>query len=291
MNDQIKFPDNFPMRLTGEEDIDKSQADIAEEIKPEPKTADGNKKIADKFLYDGQVHKAITRYKKAARMGNDANHRTDLGDAYAYAELPVNAIKQYRRAIKYEPTNPEPYFALAELLVRYGKWHSAIDEYLTAVELKPNSAYYRHKLASAYIKANEPLNAADQLVSAVECEPNDSFYRFELASLYADIGQNHEAVNEFEQAVALTPNDDYYHVRLAMLYVRIEDLESASNTMLRAININPQRKVYVYILAHIYRLLNDNNNADTLINAAGSLSRYDEDFLNRAEKYMQGDKW
>jgi Flp pilus assembly protein TadD len=109
--------------------------------------------------------------------------------------------------------------------------------------------------------------------------------------IYADIGQNHEAVNEFEQAVALTPNDDYYHVRLAMLYVRIEDLESASNTMLRAININPQRKVYVYILAHIYRLLNDNNNADTLINAAGSLSRYDEDFLNRAEKYMQGDKW
>ena len=32
MNDQIKFPNNFPMRLTGEEDIDKSQADIAEEI-------------------------------------------------------------------------------------------------------------------------------------------------------------------------------------------------------------------------------------------------------------------
>ncbi|HET6454355.1 MAG TPA: hypothetical protein VFI02_08120, partial [Armatimonadota bacterium] len=79
-----------------------------EKRRPEPTTADGNKELAEEHLAKGRVHQAITRYKKAAHMENTPGHRTDLGDAYAFAELPLKALQQYRRALKSNPNTPEP---------------------------------------------------------------------------------------------------------------------------------------------------------------------------------------
>ena len=121
-----------------------------EEARVEPATAEGNKELAEKHVAMGRMHQAITRYKKAARMDRIPSHRTDLGDAYALAELPIKALEQYKRAIKSNPNRPEGHFSLAEVLVRYGMWQAAAREYAAAAELCPENAYYRYKLANAH---------------------------------------------------------------------------------------------------------------------------------------------
>ncbi|MGB9586895.1 MAG: tetratricopeptide repeat protein, partial [Armatimonadota bacterium] len=201
-----------------------------EKNQPEPTTAEGNKELGDIHISKGRVHEAITRYKKAARMDGDPSHRTDLGDAYAYAELPINAVKQYRRAIKSHPKRPEAYFSLAEIYVRYGKWHVAAEHYAKAVELAPDNAFYRYKLAGAYIQIDDKNEAIEHLRVAVSLCPSDGFYHFELANLYADVRRDDEAVAEMEQALALCPEDDYYAARLGMLYARVGRLERAAET-------------------------------------------------------------
>jgi tetratricopeptide (TPR) repeat protein len=284
------MPEKFPMRFD-EDKNRKPEKDVVEESRPEPKTADGNKKIADTYITNGRVHEAITRYKKAARMENSSEHRTDLGDAYAFAELSVKAIEQYRRAIKVNPADPEPYFGLAEIYVRFGKWHSAITEYAMAVELKLDSAFYRYKLAMAYIHAEMIPEAASQMEQAVQITPDDAFYWFELASMYADMREDAKAVETMKQAVTLSPNDDYYSSRLGMLYMRIDEPEHAADAFRESIRINPRKQAYKFLLGDIYQCQGFEARAESQYNEAQSMDRYDEDFINRSRKYMQGEKW
>jgi tetratricopeptide (TPR) repeat protein len=139
-----------------------------ERTRPEPRTAVGNKERADEHILKGRVHHAITCYKRAARIENTPEHRTDLGDAYAYAELPVNALKQYRKALKNGPRSADAHFSLAEIYTRYGRWQGAAHEYEKAVEYEPDNAFYRHKLAAAYTQMTLTPKALEQMEVAVD---------------------------------------------------------------------------------------------------------------------------
>jgi tetratricopeptide (TPR) repeat protein len=262
-----------------------------EKKQPEPTTAEGNKELADIHISKGRVHQAITRYKKAARMDNDPARRTDLGDAYAFAELPLNALKQYRKAIKSHPKRPEAYFSLAEIYVRYGKWHAAVDQYARAVELAPDNAFYRYKLAHACAQINDKERAIEHLQVAVSLCPDDSFYRFELASLYAEVRRDDEAIAEMEQAVALCPEDDYYVARLGMLYARVGRLERAAETYREAIRLNPNKLAYRCLLADMYYWLGYETRAEQQYSEAEGMDDYEAEFVHRARRFTLGGSW
>lgn len=263
----------------------------SEEHHPEPTTADGNKELADLHLSKGRVHAAITRYKKAARMDDDPSHRTDLGDAYAYAELPIKALEQYKRAIKSKKCCPEAHFSVAEIYVRYGKWQAAAAAYLQAVELAPDNAYYRFKLAGAYIQMGCQTDAVEHLAAAVSVCPRDAFYRFELATVYADIRKDMEAVGEMEQAVALSPEDDYYVARLGMLYARVGEFEKAAEAYREAVRLSPRKLAYHCLLADVYHWLGYESRAEHQYDEASDLDDYEADFVERARRFTRGDKW
>ena len=261
-----------------------------EEWHPEPKSADGNKEIADAHLTKGQLHAAITRYKKAAHMDNDPAHRTDLGDAYAFAEMPIKAMQQYKKAIKSNPNRPEGHFSLAEVYVRYGKWQAAAVEYLRAVELAPNNAYYRYKLAHAYIQAGCKEDAIEHMEVAVSLCSKDAFYHFELATLYADVRQDRAAVNEMEHAAALVP-DDYYVARLAMLYARVEEFEKSADMYREAIRLSPRKLAYHCLLGDIYHRLGYQARAESQYGEASEIDSYEADFVERARRITLGGIW
>ncbi len=261
-----------------------------EEPQREPETADGNKRLADQYIEKGRLNHAITRYKKAARMEDDPSHRTDLGDAYAFAELPISAVTQYRKALKRDPKCPEPHFSLAEVYVRYGKWAVAIQEYNIAVELAPGNAFYRYKLACAYKTIGQNDCAIEQLEQAVASRPADGFYHFELASAYADAGRVDDAIPEMEQAVSFSPGDDYYTARLGMFYARTGRYEDAAEAYRDAIRLN-QKPTYYCLLGDTYIWRGDQERAEASYEEAGDLDPYDMDFVERSRKFIHGGSW
>ena len=256
----------------------------------EPETADGNKRLADQHLEKGRLHNAITRYKKAARMDDDSCHRTDLGDAYAFAELPVNAVSQYRKALKRDPKSPEPHFSLAEVYARYGKWAVAISEYATAVELAPGNPFYRYKLACAYKTVCQNDSAIEQLEQAVAAKPADAFYHFELASLYSESGRMDDAIREMEQAVGFSPGDDYYMVRLGMFYARVGRYDEAAAAYREAATLN-FKPSYVCLLGDTFIWRGDEERAEAMYEEAGDLDPYDMDFIERSRRFIHGGSW
>jgi len=259
-------------------------------LQREPETADGNKRLADQHLEKGRLHNAITRYKKAARLNDDSSHRTDLGDVYAFAELPVNAVSQYRKALKRDKNSPEPHFSLAEIYARYGKWAVAIEEYTAAVELSPGNAFYRYKLSCAYKTIGQLDAAIEQLERAVEARPADAFYHFELASLCGNAGRIEEAIQEMEQAVSFSPGDDYYLARLGMLYARAGCYEDAAEAYREAARLN-FKSTYACLLGDTYIWRDDEERAEAAYEDAGDLDPYDMEFVERARKFIHGGTW
>lgn len=258
---------------------------------PEPTTAEGNKSLGENNIKKGQVHNAITRYKKAARMENSAENRTDLGDAYAFAELPLNAVKQYKRALKLNPQHPEPHFSLGEVYTRYGKWGAAVIEFSRAVELAPENPFYRHKLAQAYVKAERAGEGVEHLERAVELAPRDAFYRFELSDMYALLGRDDDALREMERATRVCPEDDYYVSRLGMLCVRTGDLQRAAKVYREAIRLNPDKTACYILLGDVYRMLGFETRAEHQYDRAEEIDDYEADFVVRARRFIQGGRW
>jgi len=259
---------------------------------PEPVGPNGNKRLADEHIANGHTHAAITRYKKAVHMSNnDPLHRTELGDAYAFAELSSKAVEQYKRAIKKDPKSAEPYFGMAEICVRYGRWQLAMAHFEKAVGLSPKNAFYKYKYANAAVQAGSISVAIEQLEAAVELLPDDPFYHFELASLYADAHRNQDAVREMESAVRLSPADDYYAARLGMLYVRVGNLEQAADMYRAALDISPAKHAYHHLLADTYYSLGFESRAEHQYKEGAHLDDYESDFLNRARKYSLGGAW
>lgn len=266
-------------------------ADRPDELQDrEPTTADGNKRLADQHLAKGRLHYAITRYKKAARIDDDSLHRTDLGDAYALAELPVNAVTQYRKALKRDQNSPEPHFSIAEVYARYGKWAVAIHEYARAVELSPGNAFYRYKLSQAFKAVGQIDDAIDQIEQALASRPADAFYHFELASLLAEVGRISEAIPQMEQAVSFSPGDDYYAVRLGMLYARVGRYEDAAEAYLEAARLN-YKPIYACLLGDTFIWRGDEERAEAAYEDAGDLDPYDMDFIERSRRFIHGGNW
>lgn len=262
-----------------------------EQGRPDPTTADGNKERADEHLAKGRVHNAITCYKKAARLDNSAEHRTDLGDAYAYAELPVNAVKQYRRALKSNPKCPDAHFSIAEMYTRYGRWHAAAIEYGKAVELDSENSFYRYKYACALTQMSCTHEAIAQMEEVVLLRPRDGFYRFVLAGLYAEVQRHDDAVGEMEYAVRLCPEDDYYHARLGMLYARAGKLDHAARMYDEASRLNPERLAYRCLVGDMLDWLGDEELAKSAYAEAAEIDAYDTEFVHRARRYMLGGTW
>ncbi len=262
-----------------------------ERYRPEPSSADGKKELADEHLTKGRIHQSITCYKKAARLENTPERRTDLGDAYAFAELPVNALKQYRKALKNNAKSPVAHFGLAELYTRYGRWHAAITEYEIALRFAPDNAFYRSKLAIAYVVSSRVPDAIEQLEQAIELCPRDAFYRFELAEAYAEMLRHEDAVAEMEYAVSLSRADDYYHARLGMFYARAGQLNRAAVSYMQAFDLNPGMLAYLCLAADMYHSLGDEKRADSAYEDSRGMGAFDADFVHRARQYMLGGTW
>ncbi len=69
--------------------------------------------MATEAMRLGRYEEAFHYYRRAIEMdGNNAAHYMHLGDAYAYADQPARALAYYQRAMRLNPRDPEPYFAL-----------------------------------------------------------------------------------------------------------------------------------------------------------------------------------
>jgi len=267
-----------------EQNLERAEA----EAKNKP-TAAAYQRLGDAHLVKGRIEIALERYRKAITLTEDvhaaAESRSTLGDALIYADQPVSALRQFRRAVKQSPRRAAPHFSLGEFYRRYGKMEAALIEFRRAIECDPRNAFYHFRLGDCLADAGFLVEAVAELETANELAPNEGFYHFWLSDFYLMIGRLDDAIREMQQAAMFAPYDDYYNMRLSILYLLTGAAEDAIAAIHHALALSPANTLYHHLLGDVYKFaVHDEKTAKRHYAEAGALDDYDIEHLKRLRR-------
>ena len=193
-----------------------------------------------------QYSLAINAYKRALKLDpNCAAIYHSLGFAY-YKEgefdLARDALQQ---AIELNPLNANYHYLLGQLLEDWtelkGAWEQAICEFTRAIKLNPSyiEAWYNRGLL--YEKLGDLEKACDDFKQVINRVPTFHAARHNLGVLYIKQQQWEDAERIFEEILEVEPREPDAHYHLAEIYLnRYGDVNRAIDGLQYAIERDPE---------------------------------------------------
>lgn len=242
---------------------------------------------------DGDFVGALDDYKKALALDPASPRRLiKLAEGYAANDLHHKAFELYQRALRARDEQGggdalelgDAYDGLGDLCRTFARSAAAVRSYERAVRARPKQPFLRWKLAACLITMGLYERAEDQLLIILEMAPRDAFYRFALADLYRLMGRDEEVVDVLEEVVELAPRDDYYRLRLGAAFLRVGRSSEALPQFQHVAERTPSNASYQTLL--LYAFMRDNQEPTIAVDVDKiELDAYDEDFVNRIQKY------
>ncbi len=150
-----------------------------------------------------------------------------------------NAEKAYQSAIKANPTNPLPYFRLAQLAVAKNDLQGSENYLRQALALKPNFAEALFMLAQLeYAKGNYDAAFA-ALQATVLAVPQEPVAWFQLGTLLYQGGTYQDAAIALKQAVALNSNYANAIYMLGLTDAALGKKDDALVSFKKVLELNP----------------------------------------------------
>jgi tetratricopeptide (TPR) repeat protein len=185
---------------------------------------------------------AIDYYNAAIRRGGEnGGLRNKIGMAKLLSQR-KDAQKEFERAIKLEPNNPDPRCNLGVYWYSLRKNNGrAIKYYLEAIQLDAERASFHSALGTAYMDSKQYVKANEEYMRALELDPGvfehsspyavsahalpieerARFY-FDIAKLYAQRGDTERALRYLEKA----KEDGYQKLAEALTATQFDKLRS-----------------------------------------------------------------
>jgi Flp pilus assembly protein TadD len=186
----------------------------------------------------GKPIEAIAEYREAIRlMPNDPGTHNNLGLALRDQKKLAEAIAEYREAIRLQPDDPGIRNNLGNVLQGQGKLAEAIAEYREAIRLKPDYAPARNGLGNALYDQGKLAEAIAEYREAIRLKPNDPFPHNNLGNALKDQGKLAEAIAEYREAIRLQPDDSHAHHNLGLAVGSRGDFAQASAELRRALDL------------------------------------------------------
>lgn len=120
----------------------------------------------------------------------------------------VGALRNYREAVKLDPTNPQYRNFLAAALLRAGNAEEAIYNLRQAVRLVPNEPKYQVNLGYALHRTGDEARALVQYMRALMLDPRDVRARLYAAFAMSLLGMRDEAVLELRRVLVQEPGHE-----------------------------------------------------------------------------------
>ena len=152
---------------------------------------EGHKMLAEVYVMEGGVRKAIDEYVKVLDIKND-----DYKTYFTISKLlndsgkKDEAIEMLKILVKKKPELNESNKMLSDLYLEKEKFKEAINIYIQAIKYNSEDAWLYYKLGIAYARINEFSLAKECFIKATEVDSNlyNSYYRLgQIALLYRDI--------------------------------------------------------------------------------------------------------
>lgn len=115
------------------------------------------------------------------------------------------AIRKYRRLVKFKPDMTEAHINLGVLLKKTGELNEAESEYRKAIEINFYKVDPHYNLANLLIEKGDLEGALGELKACVKLSPRNAWVHNNLGVIYQKRNYLEEAAEEFKQALKLEP--------------------------------------------------------------------------------------
>ena len=116
------------------------------------------------------------------------------------------AEKAFERAVAHSPDDAEVRSDIGDAYAENGHYQEAEDYYQAALELDPNLAHVFNKLGIAYRRQAKYEKALEFYANARTHHPDDEHLLFNMARTYHDLKQYSAAITLLEECLKLSPN-------------------------------------------------------------------------------------
>ena len=202
------------------------------------------------YLAEKNYQKAFVSLKKLAASKASPFYRSiahnNLGSIYTQLENPVQAEKEFKEAIRTDPTIPSGYFNLASLHAAQGQFRQAKMEYEQAEE---RYALYRWgylqpaELSLNMAKVNSALGLYDEAEKDINLYlqqvPGSVEGRLLAAKIVAATGREDQAIEIYKNIQGNGPAQARAHNDLGVLYIQKKKFDAAFIEFNQALSLNP----------------------------------------------------
>lgn len=179
-----------------------------------------------------------------------AAHRC-LGGVHSAFQRPLEAQKEYVRAIELQPTSLDAYDDLHQVFLDMGVPEAAERTWKKIIDLHPGHwAGYRF-LGAFYYDSDRCASAADCFRRALDLAPNNSVIQRELGSANHLLGRYDEAITAYQKSVDIRPNWPAY-ANSGDVYLLLRRFPEAVESAERAVQFPEATHVAFGILGKAY---------------------------------------
>ena len=216
--------------------------------------------LAESSYLDGNKEKAIEFYNKSLQFEGDRDEDIgilyDLAIIYDELDIPLKALRTYRRIIQLDSGQAGAYYGMATMHERLGEDERALEYYFKAVGIDPE--YDR-----AY---------------------------FYIANIYDEMGNEEKAIHYYGKVIDIKPDDHIAYNNLGSIYEEMGDYSRAYNMISRSIELEPNYYKALFNMGVIYKRLGNNEKAMEYYDRSLENEKYSDSYLNKSAIYIEEDR-
>ncbi len=206
----------------------------------------------------GELDKAVDEYRRALKYdySNPTIH-LGLGSAYLKKENVAKAIEELNLAVQFNPEAVEPHAILALLYFSQSQLTAAGQEYEAAlrkaVALEPLNSDIIKSLGFVYLQKQDLLAAEQAYKKVTSLSPKDAEAHFYLATIYDERGDAPAVERELKAAIELKA--DYAEAMNYLGYWYVErgmNFDEAAALLEKAVALDPGNGAYLDSIGWLY---------------------------------------
>jgi len=189
-------------------------------------------------------------YREFARAHNN------LGIALKKKGRLIEAITQYKTAIKINPDFSKPYNNLGNISIDVKNFDEAILYYKESIRISPDYANAYSNLGTVLLQTGEKEEAIVHLRDAIRINPDLNLARTNLGTVLSQKGEKEEAIVHLREAIKINPAFALAHFSLGNVLFQTGEAEEAITHYREAVRIEPDYLLFRKILEEVLRRTN-----------------------------------
>ncbi|MGD0127852.1 MAG: tetratricopeptide repeat protein [Terriglobia bacterium] len=159
--------------------------------------------------------------------------------AYSRLRQYEEAQTAFEQALRLDPSNPEPYFAIRLNLLDGRSPDQAVNPLTQARQRASQRVDIASALVQALVQARQLIRAGDLLAEVHVRAPNEPAVMKTEGDLYVADGEDAKALNSYRRALQLFPENLSARLSLAKRYLRLEQIAQARTEFERVVRSEP----------------------------------------------------